>query len=356
MTNAQLDALAVKVDQQGVIRARLAKLPKLTVTRFADIDREPRKVWLVQDWLGAAEFSCVFGKPGSGKSALVGDLACHVAARWEWFGRRVRGGAVLYVAAERAALVARRFAAFRLRHDVHDLPLSLVSGSVDLRTNQTYVDALAAHAELLPEPAALIVVDTLSRALAGGDENAPKDMGALRDNLLRLQERTGAHVLVVHHIPADGTPRLRGHGVMLGSFDTTICVEKQGDVRTATLDKANDGLDEGRIAFELHSVTIAPADGDDPETTAPVVMAAETPARPPADQKLPERYRLALDALRDTMFDNKPVPIGLWRAELLKRGIVDKDAKNPRENFRRIKIKLQALTRLGERDGLVWAA
>ena len=334
----------------------MTDLPKLTVTRFADIARAPRKLWLVQDWLGAAEFSCVFGKPGSGKSALVGDLACHIAAGWPWFGRRVRPGAVLYVAAERAALVQRRMAAFRIKHGVDDLPLSVVSGSVDLRDpRHRYVEALQGAADALPEPPALIVIDTLSRVLAGGDENAPKDMGALRDNMLRLGERTGAHVLAVHHVPADGAQRLRGHGIMLGSFDTTVCVEKQGNIRTATIDKANDGSDEGRISFELESITIAEATEDEPETTAPVVVPTEAPTRALSDAKLSGRHKLALDALTACMFDGKPVAIDIWRAELFRRGVIDKDHSNPREEFRRIKIALQVHERMGERDGLVWA-
>ena len=56
------------------------------------------------------------GATASGKSALAGDLAAHIAAGKPWLGRAVTQGAVLYVAAERAALVKRRFAAFRKQY------------------------------------------------------------------------------------------------------------------------------------------------------------------------------------------------------------------------------------------------
>src|SRR5215471_8152978 len=59
------------------------------------------------------------------------------------------------------------------------------------------------------EEIVLIVIDTISRALAGGDENSPKDMGAIVAATSRLQE-TQAHILWVHHMPQDGAERLRG--------------------------------------------------------------------------------------------------------------------------------------------------
>src|SRR6185369_9187567 len=95
----------------------------------------------------------------------------------------------------------------------------------------------------------LVIVDTLSRALAGGDENSPRDMGALVQNLVCIQEETGAHVHIVHHIPADGTQRLRGHGVVLAAMDTTISIEKVGAIRTATVVKVNDGPEDEEVTF-----------------------------------------------------------------------------------------------------------
>ena len=93
---------------------------QLSFTLYRDIEAQPRKLWLVNDYLGVGELSCIFGAPGSCKSVLAGDLAAHVAAGRDWFGRRVQQGGVLYVAIERASLVKRRLAAFRNHHLVDE--------------------------------------------------------------------------------------------------------------------------------------------------------------------------------------------------------------------------------------------
>ena len=61
----------------------------------------------------------------------------HVAAGLPWFGRRVSQGAVLYIAAERAALVERRMAALRLHHGIADPAAGIiVAKTIDLRSNR----------------------------------------------------------------------------------------------------------------------------------------------------------------------------------------------------------------------------
>jgi RecA-family ATPase len=52
-------------------------------------------------------------------------------------------------------------------------------------------------------PVALVIVDTLSRAMAGGNENSPEDMTAIVGNCDRIRAATGAHVCIVHHSGKD---------------------------------------------------------------------------------------------------------------------------------------------------------
>ncbi len=258
---------------------------RFNFTMFGDIEAQPRKTWLVSRFLGAGEMSCAFGAPGCGKSTIVQDIAFHVAAGLDWHGRRVSQGSVLYVAAERRAVVERRAAALRAHHGIDYAPMAIMGGTIDLRNGKQGAEdviACARQLELLAgQEAALILIDTFSRVLAGGDENSSKDVGAVIANADRIMQATGAHVMIVHHVPQDGSQRMRGHGALLGACDTTFKVEKLGKARSMTVDKTNDGEEGERIVFELISVEIAFDEEICEATTAPVAIAYEGEAIQP---------------------------------------------------------------------------
>jgi RecA-family ATPase len=198
-------------------------------------------------------------------------------------------GAVCFIALERRQLVIRRAIAFRKKHGIDDLPFAIMGGVFDFRNQErTAVAEIVRQVEAeLGEKVVLIIIDTISRALAGGDENSSKDMGAIVGTTARLQEKTGAHIAWVHHVPVDAGERLRGHGALLGALDTTINIEKiSNELRTATVVKANDSEEGEGINFKLEDVVIGP------ETTAPVVIQAEEPSRPVAGEpRLTKTYR-----------------------------------------------------------------
>ena len=356
---------------------KLSNERRLTFTAFADINEHPRKQWLVRNFLGDGEMSATYGMPGTGKSVFGGDLGAHVAAGLPWFGRPVSQGAVLYIAAERAELVKRRMAAWRLYHGLDDIPLGIVAGTIDLRSNRRDADCVIECCEQLQKrfghDPRLIIIDTVSRVLAGGDENAPRDMGQLVANLTHVQESTGAHVLVIHHVP-QGQLRLRGHGSLLGSMDTTVSLEKSGAGSvTAAMDKNNDGPEGQTIAFCLKAVELY----RDPETgevtTAPVVVPTEV-VRPPGGRKRKslsakyERARRALAGLSSGSLgkaapDDWGLPAGInvvpadaWREALLRDGVLDKEGTDVRKRFWDLKNRLAAKNVIGERDGRVWIA
>jgi RecA-family ATPase len=360
--------------------AKIFSLPKerrLTFVAFADVEKHPRKHWLVKHFLGAGEMSAIYGMPGAAKSALAGDLGAHVAAGLPWFGRQVSQGAVLYIAAERAALVNRRMAAWRLHHQFNDIPLGIIGKSIDLRSDRKDADLVIECCEQLQRrfghDPRLIMTDTVSRVLAGGDENSPRDMGQLVANLTHVQESTGAHLLVIHHVP-QGQLRLRGHGSLLGSMDTTVSLEKSGSGSvTATIDKNNDGVEGQAIAFRLASVELY----RDPEsgeiTTAPVVIPTEVVPQQVDRKKKPlspkyERARRNLAGLANGSLARAApddwglpaainvVPIGAWRDALQRDGVLDQEDTNVRKRFWDLKDRLAAKNVVGERDGFVWIA
>ena len=78
-----------------------------------------------------------YGESGSGKTFVVLDRACHVAAGLPWRGMDVEQGVVIYIAAESPESVKRRVWAWKRHHGVEQLPLLIVQASVDLLNGST---------------------------------------------------------------------------------------------------------------------------------------------------------------------------------------------------------------------------
>jgi hypothetical protein len=364
--NAMLDRQIIELEQQHEAKRRGFRL-------FHELETESRKQWLVHNLLGCGEASVMYGKPGDGKSVLAQDLGMHVAAGREWLGRAVKGGAVLFVALERRKLVERRAIAFRKQSDPGNIPFAIVGGVHDFRqrrTAQLFVDLAKRVEDATDEKIILYQIDTLSRGLCGGDENSPKDMGAIVSATGFLQEKTGAHIMWIHHVPIDGD-RLRGHGALLGGSDTTIHVVKSGGaVRTATVVKANDSEEGERVAFTLESVPIG-TEADGSETTAPVVVLAEgaTAARPQQDgRKLTKAAQTALRALSEAIDEQgelapasshipavaRAVTIDVWRKQAYRRGISAGGERAQQAAFHRGVDCLNANRKIGVWDNHVW--
>jgi len=345
-----------------------AERGKLRLIMYGDIESAPRKDWVITDFLGAGELSCIAAAPGAGKSLLAADIAGHVAASRHWFGHHVHGGGVLYVAAERADLVKRRFAAFRLHHGLSHLPLGIAYGSIDLRSSTTCATEIVDMAAELRDAVRLIIIDTVSRALAGGDENSPRDMGQFLRNVELLQS-TLAHVLLLHHIPIEGAQRPRGHGSLLGACDTTFRIDQSGGIRTLSIDKSNDAAEGGRVAFTFKSIELHRVDNI--VTVAPVVIPFDGPTpTPERKRKLSNKQALALQTLDSLCLKQgkglppsygflpgaRAVEVSAWRQELESSDVIDKNGSNPRQEFRRLKDALKKAGLVAERDDLIWIA
>ncbi len=364
MTKPDVDAALARMKRQRKARegGNQQKRDVLPVTEFADLSTLSRKRWIVHHLVAADEVSAWYGEPGSGKSVLIEDLGLHVAAGRSWFGRKISQGAVLYVALERAGVVARRAIAFGKRYEIAALPFAMVRGPLDFRDTKTSdkiittARDLAARHEVAP---ALIIVDTVSRALCGGDENSPKDMGLLVAGLSRIQS-AGVHLAMTHHQPAE-KERMRGHGALLGAVDTTVHVYKSGANRIAEVVKSSDHEEGQRIAFTLDSVIIGQDEHGDP-MTAPVVVEDQAGGPAARASKPPPNgaAKVALNALREAVSAlgavppasnyvppaTKTVTIDQWRDFAYRRGISGSSDK-PRARQAAFQRAVQSLSAAG---------
>jgi hypothetical protein len=223
---------------------------------------------------------------------------------------------------------------------------------------------------MVAEPMVLLVIDTVSAALCGGDENSPRDMGAFVNRLRHIQAQLpNAHIIAVHHQPHEAA-RLRGHGALLGAVDTTLEVNGSNPLcRTATVRKQNDGVEGEGVAFALESVLLH-EDQFGP-TTAPVVVSAAAEGRPTSrnTSRLSNSRKIALSALHEAIVEVgeippasnhipagiRAVPMSGWRRQAYQRGISGSSEERARQQaFKRASEALLAVGLIGTWDGLVW--
>ena len=212
------DPGAAQAEQTDEAQAEQAnqKPDRLRLVPPSEMDWRGAELNLVKELLGHGMMALLYGESGSAKTLIAVSLALHAAHGLDWCGRKVKRGFVAYLAPEGGHSVHLRYHAWCRHHgfDPYDdsLPFRTIPVRVDLcKSNadlkQIIANVRAAETEL--GPCLLVVVDTVSRALAGGDENAPGDMGNFVANCDRPREERGATVLGVHHTPKGGAEPAR---------------------------------------------------------------------------------------------------------------------------------------------------
>ncbi len=292
------------------------------VLGIVELETYPEPDPLIDDFINAGDTSVFFGEPGVSKTFVTLGAAFCVALGWDWHGRGVEHGGVIYVAGEGAGGLRRRIRAFREHHGLErtaSAAFGLVCDVINFRDKHevnALAEAVKAASSRWKVPLRWIVVDTLSRALAGGNENAPEDMGALLNGAARLQAATGRpHVTFIHHSGKDDTRGARGHSSLKGAVDTEVKFERQdGGVVRVTATKQRD-LEEGRsMAFKLRQIELGQDRRGRPVTSC-VVEPAEIKI------KLTEGEHVALEKLNTMQFETTEttVSVAAWRTAVMSR-------------------------------------
>ncbi len=233
--------------------------------------REP----LIDGLLDEGAMSVAYGPSNVGKTFVVLDMALAVATGRPWNGMATTRSLVVYVAAEGGFGVNQRLLALLRKYEREagegaPKPLfALVKYPVDLQTNDADADELCRLVEdeerARGVKCAWVIVDTLARAMAGGDENSSVDMGRIVKTSDRIRDRTGAHFTFVHHTGKDVAKGARGHSCLRAATDTEleVCdgklsVEKQRDMR----------IMQGALSFSLKQVDLGNDSSGRPVTSA----------------------------------------------------------------------------------------
>jgi hypothetical protein len=174
------------------------------------------------------------------------------------------------------------------------VPFYLIKQPFDLIASHQKL-IVAIRDELGKAAPAVIVVDTLNRALVG-DENKSDDMARFIKALGAVQTAFDCLVLVVHHCGIVGT-RPRGHTSLAGADDAQIRIERKKDgTIKAVVEHAKDFEAGAVLAFTLEQVNLG-LDSDGDAITSCVITPSEDGGAD-AGPKLSKSERFAFELLQ----------------------------------------------------------
>jgi hypothetical protein len=295
-----------------------------TYSWFNDIEPAISTVDLIEDTFGQGQMSTIFGESNCGKTFFATDICYHIAIGKPWRGLKTEKKMVIYCALEGGHGIRNRIAALRKHNGITpSLPFIVIATSINMLNREADVKQLIATIKQAEQDcgmkAGFIVMDTLSRALAGGNENSPDDMGALVVNSDALREHTDAHLCIIHHSGKDTAKGARGHSLLRAALDTEIEIERVGDISTATITKQREYEGGEEYGFSLKGVELGVNQNGKMITSCVV-----EPADMPGERKMGRPVKLngtgkqALDVLRDTIADagilhhnQKDFPVGV---------------------------------------------
>jgi len=224
----------------ALYRAKGRRPLRAYLMKPADLDSIPPVRWLIDGVLPEDALAVMFAAPGAGKTFVALDWAASLtAALPAWEGYTLRQDArVLYIYAEGAPGLRKRRDAWQVHHGVpmgEGLTFLIRAANFlaptsgwGAATEEGDFDQLKSIVEELRPH--LLIVDTMSRAIPGADENDTGTMSLLMDRADQLRELgENMTVLFIHHTnKANG---YRGSSVIRGQVNTMVELDEDGVLR-----------------------------------------------------------------------------------------------------------------------------
>lgn len=268
---------------------------------IAEIEAMPPPDWLIDGLLPAQGLIIPYGPPKVGKTFVVLSMGLHIAAGKDWCGRAVRQGVVVYIAGEGLGGLALRIKAMRLEYDIPaDVPFFVRPKAVNFRDPQAVAQLIAIARETAAgQPIALVVVDTLARAMPGVDENSAQEVGLVIAACDAVKEQLQCSVAPIHHTGKDQERGMRGSNAIHGAVDTTLRIKAAGERRIQMINEdQKDGEPAPPMTFAMKEVSTGFR-----SSLVPVLEEAKPLGRPPSEQpdqeELLTRIVLALNGVRE---------------------------------------------------------
>lgn len=211
-----------------------AKRSKFYPLDETEQDAQEDPEWLIRDLIQQEGLAMMIGESKSLKTFLAVDVGLSISCGVETLGSApFVSGIVFYAAAEGARGLKRRRSAWKAARQVDAAPQFYVTAPPLIAIPEEvreFGDQLAARAA--GRPIRLIVIDTMSKAMGGLNENDVKDANRLILFCESLRDAFHCAVLVLHH----QSPKVkdpdgygRGSSAFFAGFDTVIEVVRPID-------------------------------------------------------------------------------------------------------------------------------
>lgn len=236
---------------------------KYKLLTIEDLFNRPDPRYLIDRHLPETGVGFLYGAPSSGKSFIAIDMALTLAfGRESWHGDVINGPegrCVIYIAGEGASGFKHRVRAWMNAREIPEGVrgrFALIEESIDFMSIEDIEKLVRTLREDTGCPVALVVVDTVSRAIPGADENLQKDMSLFVAACTRVERRCACVVMGVHHAGKSGD--MRGSTVLLGAGDFVFRLDrKKGEsIGVLTCDKMKDGPDAWKDAYRFDEIAL----------------------------------------------------------------------------------------------------
>jgi KaiC/GvpD/RAD55 family RecA-like ATPase len=259
------EAIPRLVESAGKFTPIAADPDRFKAISALELINRPMPLWQIKGLFHQQSIVMLVAPSGDGKSMVALDIAVVVAEGGFWRGRKVTKGKVVYVVAEGAGTFSKRLAAIQ-QHRGDELPENLAI--IPAAPNLSSADDVETLIEAIGD-VDLIIFDTLAQCAYGIDENSSQ-MGQIINSVQRIQQATGATVLLVHHMGKDASKGARGWSGIYAAMDTVISITRKDDLRVARVIKQKDGEEGVQMPFKLLPVDIGIDEDGDPITSCVV--------------------------------------------------------------------------------------
>ncbi len=210
----------------------------------------------------------MFAEPKMGKTAVSLTTALHMACGYDLGPLKVHGqGAVIYYALEGQHAINLRVEAWKKEMRARNvalpdsIPLFTVTKPAnfikpDNRAEQAAkIIAAAKYAQNAGMPLKAIFIDTLTKAMTGGDQNSVEDTSHLFETVSLIREaNVTATIIFVHHKARAG--HARGSSNIEAEPDMLLDITKKNDVIKMKVARARSIEDGASYSFQISTIDL----------------------------------------------------------------------------------------------------